>query len=299
MLKALGPCLLVQNQASLSACREFESLEPKQRDELNLAVSASILHLLNFETRLKEHAAKSSPIRLQIQSDQAGGEGDVRDIIISDENGWEIGISAKHQHEAVKHSRLSNNIDFGEKWLSIPCSENYFREIQPIFDHLARMKEKAALWSEITEKESTVYGAILAAFRREMLRIDSENPGKAAAALASYLIGRKDFYKIMKMQRYNKIQVFNFNGTLNQSSRSTKARLHLERLKLPRRIVELDFKIEDSGRASSTTLELICDGGWQISFRIHNASSRVEPSLKFDISLLGRPNSLPTFYVLW
>ena len=34
--------------------------------------------------------------------------------------------------------------------------------------------------------------------------------------------------------------------------------------------------------------------GWQISFRIHNASSRVEPSLKFDINLVSAPHSLFT-----
>jgi len=32
--------------------------------------------------------------------------------------------------------------------------------------------------------------------------------------------------------------------------------------------------------------------GWQISFRIHNASSRIEASLKFDINLVSTPRSL-------
>ncbi|RPD37239.1 HaeIII family restriction endonuclease, partial [Candidatus Liberibacter solanacearum] len=31
------------------------------------------------------------------------------------------------------------------------------------------------------------------------------------------------------------------------------------------------------------------DGGWNISFRLHNASSKVEPSLKFDIQLVKTP----------
>jgi hypothetical protein len=34
------------------------------------------------------------------------------------------------------------------------------------------------------------------------------------------------------------------------------------------------------------------DNGWQISFRIHNASSKVENSLKFDIQLTGQPTDL-------
>lgn len=43
-------------------------------------------------------------------------------------------------------------------------------------------------------------------------------------------------------------------------------------------IINCDFK-----KKLSTTLELIMDSVWQISFGIHNASSKVEPSLKFDV----------------
>ena len=41
-----------------------------------------------------------------------------------------------------------------------------------------------------------------------------------------------------------------------------------------------------------TILLVTLDEGWQISFRIHNASSRIEPSLKFDINLVSAPHSL-------
>lgn len=34
------------------------------------------------------------------------------------------------------------------------------------------------------------------------------------------------------------------------------------------------------------------DNDWTLSFRIHNASSRVESSLKFDINLLKSPEKL-------
>ena len=45
---------------------------------------------------------------------------------------------------------------------------------------------------------------------------------------------------------------------------------------------------------SYNTLNMILDGGWEISFRIHNASTKVEKSLKFDIKLLGNPPILFT-----
>ncbi len=41
-----------------------------------------------------------------------------------------------------------------------------------------------------------------------------------------------------------------------------------------------------------TTLLVTMNEGWQISFRIHSASSRIEPSLKFDINLVSASQSL-------
>lgn len=62
---------------------------------------------------------------LKIQTDNEGKEGDVRDIVIARKDvKWEIGLSLKHNHFAVKHSRLAKGLDFGNKWFGIPCSEN-------------------------------------------------------------------------------------------------------------------------------------------------------------------------------
>ena len=43
---------------------------------------------------------------------------------------------------------------------------------------------------------------------------------------------------------------------------------------------------------SNTTIEVVCDNGWNVSMRLHNASSKVEPSLKFDVNLIALPNSV-------
>ncbi|MXX98681.1 MAG: HaeIII family restriction endonuclease, partial [Gammaproteobacteria bacterium] len=59
------------------------------------------------------------------------------------------------------------------------------------------------------------------------------------------------------------------------------------RLKLPSRIIEIEFKPR-----SKNTVLMVLDEGWQVSFRIHNARSMIEPSLKFDINLKGHPDKL-------
>lgn len=43
---------------------------------------------------------------------------------------------------------------------------------------------------------------------------------------------------------------------------------------------------------SKTTVMVTFDEGWQLSFRIHSASTRLESSLKFDINMVSNPHSI-------
>ncbi|HHV6870707.1 TPA: HaeIII family restriction endonuclease, partial [Haemophilus influenzae] len=86
-------------------------------------------------------------LNLKIQADNKGELGDVRDILIQRENiNWEIGLSLKHNHFAVKHSRLSHKIDFSEKWFQLPSSQNYWDNIIPIFEKLEIYKKDKIKW---------------------------------------------------------------------------------------------------------------------------------------------------------
>ena len=216
---------------------------------------------------------------------------DVTDVLaIRSLQKWEIGISAKNNHRAVKHSRLSNDINFGEKWLGVSCSENYFSEIKPIFDELAKQRTASKAtqkWSTLGDYHTSVYVPILDAFKKELLRLDNENPGIVAQRLVEYLIGNQDFYKVIKGKNKVEIQAYNLHGTLSLPFESVKPKLKLQKLKLPNRLIEIVY--QDN---SQTTLLVSLTEGWQISFRIHNASSRIEPSLKFDINLMSSPHTL-------
>ena len=103
--------------------------------------------------------------------------------------------------------------------------------------------------------------------------------------LIEYLVGRHDFYKIMKYATYTQIQGYNLHGTLGKSSKGIKPQYKIPTLRLPSEIIKTDIK-------RNNTLHMILDNGWELSFRIHNARTRVEPSLKFDIQLIGIPNTM-------
>ena len=109
--------------------------------------------ILRIEQKI-ENPLNNKPLYLSIQADARGMVGDVRDLLcIRQQNQWEIGISCKHNHSAVKHSRLSSTIDFGDRWFNIPCSQSYFNAINPLFDELNDMTAKGMLWRNIRNKE--------------------------------------------------------------------------------------------------------------------------------------------------
>jgi hypothetical protein len=230
---------------------------------------------------------------LKLSQIKEGQTGDVRDVLaIRSLQKWEIGISAKNNHRAVKHSRLSNDIDFGKKWLGLPCSIDYFKEIKPIFDNLAKLRTASKAtqkWETLGDYHTSVYVPILDSFKKELLRLDSENQGVVAQCLVEYLIGNQDFYKVIKGSAKVEIQAYNLHGTLNLPFENIKPKAKVPKLKLPDRLIEVAYLKE-----SKTTLLVTLNEGWQISFRIHNASSRIEPSLKFDINLVSSPHSLFT-----
>lgn len=282
---------VIESDPYKTALKCYLSFNEKDQSHYTLVASFAVNFLLDIEPRLSNGISDKDVLQLEIVSDKEGQTGDVRDVLaIRSLQKWEIGISAKNNHRAVKHSRLSNDIDFGQKWLGFPCSLGYFKEVKPIFDNLAKLRTASKAtqkWDTLGDYHTSVYVPILDAFRKELLRLDAENTGIVAERLIEYLVGNQDFYKVIKGNKKVEIQAYNLHGTLNLPFESVKPKAKVPKLKLPNRLIEVVYQ-EDS----KTTLLVTLNEGWQISFRIHNASSRIEPSLKFDINLVSAPHSL-------
>ena len=290
-LKVLTKVLVIENDSFQTAKKCYLSFNDKEQSHYSLVASFAVNFLLDIEPRLSNGINDKDVLQLEIVSDKAGQSGDVRDVLaIRSLQKWEIGISAKNNHRAVKYSRLSNDINFGLKWLNVSCSANYFEEIKPVFDNLAKLRtasKSTQKWETLGDYHSSVYIPVLDAFRKELLCLDSQNSGIIAERLIEYLIGRQDFYKVIKGKNKVEIQAYNLHGTLNLPFENIKPKAKIQKLKLPNRLIEVVYQ-----ENSKTTLLVTLNEGWQISFRIHNASSRIETSLKFDINLVSAPHSL-------
>lgn len=242
-----------------------------EKDKIQRAANEAVVFICCHDDRFKQ------TVSIALQDDKEGMVGDVRDVLVNLADADPIGISAKNRHEAVKHSRLSDKIDFGKEWADYPCSSEYMKRIKPVFDDLRTKRDESLLFQDIPDKVNRYYLPILTAFEDELRRLTEDYGQRFVVRMFQYLLGKYDFYKVVKENGYVSIHSFNINGTLKWG----------HKWKIPDRIDTIVRK-----RGSSNTLIVSFTGGWQLSFRIHNASSRVEPSLKFDIQFIGMPHSV-------
>ena len=285
----------IVDNSSLAANKKAWSLMDREtQEDFMRSAAAAVETLLGLEPRMTEAAPDT--LTLEFQKDGQGIEGDVRDIVIKrDAIGWETGLSIKHNHDAVKHSRLSHKLDFGNEWFDIPCSDAYWDAVEPVFDALKQEKEKGTKWSEIEDKGQKVYIPLLQAFMDEVNRANRKDH-TMPRRMIEYLIGVKDYYKIVSRNSgsLTTIHAFQMHGTLNKPAKSKAAAITAPTIRLPERLIALTFKPD-----SDNTVEMYLDNGWQLSFRIHNASTKVEPSLKFDIQFISVPADILSIDCKW
>lgn len=293
----IRPVTLIENSSlEIARARYQNDITQGEREQMLASATSGVEVIIKMEPRIIEDG--TDPLELLIQADNVAKSGDIRDVLmIRRDITWEIGVSVKHNHEALKHSRLSAKLDFGQLWLNLPTSSKYFAAIGPIFASLQDMKAKGITWRSLEGKQELVYLPVLEAFITELRALYEAHGSVVTRGLIQYLLGSNgaDYYKMIHYNhRITRVIPFNLFGSLNQASGSSAPDTKIPPIDLPTKIIDISLK-----ENSLTTVNLTMDNGWSISFRIHSASTIVEPSLKFDIQLIGQPANLFFLDVAW
>lgn len=297
-IKSKRPATINKTSSVVVAEKCFLALSKQQQELMVKAAYSTVETIFDLEPMILEG---NDTLVLTIQPDKKGIAGDVRDLLIT-RNGvkWEIGFSLKHNHFAVKHSRLSPTIDFGDKWYGYPCSNQYFEDVLPLFRKLRGLKAENKNWEDIPNKADDIYKPLLQAFLDELRR--SYNLHKdIPAKLVEYLLGEYDFYKVISIenQKLTQLQAFNLHSSLSKQTKTKRSKIKIPKTLLPDRIVNMEIAPSKNKNGEINTVNLYLSNGWQFSLSIHNASKRVEPSLKFDIQISGMPTSIMKLDCIW
>jgi hypothetical protein len=297
-----GSCnvALVKDRAYLNIQEKFLATTSDLQSKMRSAARAGLRKILDMEPRMV-FTSEDDPLIISSNPASNGIAGDVRDIVMirqlsqprrrlsqnanSEFHPWEIGISAKWNNDVIKNSRLAAHLDFCNSWFGFPCSEEYWREIETPMNYI--QSRLGSNWNSLPQKKQLVYLPIANAFINEVERQSRSHPN-LSELLVNYLIGKFDFYKMIakRDQRITDIQVFNLRGNLNQpnTSQTPLIRINSQANQRPTRIVNIGHYHE-----REAWVEIILDNGWQFTLRLHNAETRIIPSLKFDIRFSGSP----------
>ena len=256
----------------------------KSTVEYDNAAKKAVTFLIDHEPKLREGKNLLDEIILSRQSDPHGQTGDVRDIMSERKaQGWEIGISGKWNNDSVKSPRLSSHKCFGEAWLGLPCSGEYLPKMKEIFKDNKSDKRN---WSDVPEEEkmNKYYKPVADVFIDELNFLRKRNK-TIATKIASYFIGRQDFYKVIGKKSQVVIEGYNFHKTLEIPS-----------TKLPDEITDVRLLPPTNKEKQGKTIVITCNRGWQFHGRIHIKDTRVSDSesLGIEITLEGKGKSLFT-----
>ena len=279
----------------------FKGLDGDLQTDLFEGAKASIEFVFSCEPHMSDSNIRED-LSLRLQTDAEGQKGDVRDIVLErvddtskKRNAWQCGVSCKHNHDAVKHPRvgLNGKSDFLDKWTSgrFKCSEAFFHSLSSISNLL--VDNKGGSWESVfPDIDIDLYKPISEAVQKEIKRLQGQP--EFVTVLFSYMIGEYDFYKMMAFdkERRTQLSVFNIQGSLNKKTKFKKPERVLKQTPKPRVILAVT-------EISNSTFQILFDEGWAFSLRIHNASGKIEPSLKYDVRLVGVPFELVNISFPW
>ncbi len=202
----------------------FEKLAPISQKAYLKAADSAMGFIFSCEPHL--HDGKiADELKLSLQGDAKGQSGDVRDMLFMRwykrgkvEKRWECGISCKHNHDAIKHPRVSlsvTNADFLNNWTGglFNCSQTYIDVIKKLDLIVTPLVDSKADWKSLGTEKHEIYESVTTAVANE-IRNKKDNKD-FVIALFNFLLGTNDFYKVIayETERLTQVSIFNFNGT--------------------------------------------------------------------------------------
>jgi len=155
--------------------------------------------------------------------------------------------------------------DFGYRIFGIPCSNDYFDDVNEILMNIAPRDSEN--WAELIKDEKFIYGSLitpmLEAMKRELPRIFKFHP-EAPQKLFDYFYGKIDYYFIKTIDELEatRIGCVNARGMLGCMPNNTN--LLTPKTGFPSELLEVRFATGKYGEVSRNTLQLSFDGGWAL-----------------------------------
>ena len=198
---------------------------------------------------------------------------------------WRIAISIKNDAKVLATMPVAdrdiatymNNIvnvyneidDFGERIFGIPCSNDYFDDMNAILEKISAHDRDT--WRELLRDDDFVYDSMitpmLQAIGRELPRIFWDHPG-APKLLIDYFYGKIDYYYINPIEEVGVTRIGAVNSRRGLGRIPGSPNLHTPNVIFPAELLDVRFANGRYGELSRDTIQFTFDGGWAICITI-------------------------------
>ena len=176
---------------------------------------------------------------------------------------------ADRELDMLRKNSYNGIDDFGDRIFGIPCSNEYFDDMNEIMLNIAPRDSEN--WAELVKDESFVYGTLitpmLRTISRELPRLLKFHP-EAPQRMFDYFYGKIDYYFIKPVEelKVTRIGCVNARGYLGQIPDNKN--LKTPKTGFPTELLDVRLATGKYGEISRDTLQLNFDGGWAICFTL-------------------------------
>lgn len=167
--------------------------------------------------------------------------------------------------------------DFGSRIFGIPCSNDYFDDMNEILMRIDDSNREK--WNESLADDAFVFKNIitpmLGAMGREMPRICEGHP-EAPKKLIDYFYGSIDYYFIKPIEQYEvtRIGCVNSHGGLGRIPGTNNHFTPV--VEFPTQLLDVRFATGEHGTLSRDTIQFTFDGGWAVCVKVHTTYTEEE-----------------------
>ncbi|MCC5661730.1 HaeIII family restriction endonuclease [Nostoc sp. XA010] len=244
------------NNAQLRDASKLTELNSLLLNELRLAANALLLLWLNPQFQL----SKQPSITIDRLPDQ--NQNDVTDICLTSK-AWTVNLSLKHNHTALRHQRPGTTPVHCGYAKNDPQMQHFKQQYRVITQEFMQHIGQAKLFAELPPAliEQHLYTQVC----NLVSQFINSHADTCATKLFQYLVGNVNYYKIIVDTHARTLNIQQF-----------------AEIQMPTNVI---------ATVNKQYVFLSFDNGWEISMRLHTASSQLKnsPSLKFDTKALKNP----------
>lgn len=214
---------------------------------------------------------------------------------------WRVSLSVKRDANVIatmpvadrdiavymdKVVNVFNEIDdFGDRIFSVPCSNEYFDEVNDILQKIVPLDKDT--WARLLSDEKFAYDSLITpmldAIGHEIPRICADHP-EAPQRLIEYFYGKIDYYYINPIDAVGvtRIGAVNSHGDLGRIPGTHN--FNTPQVKFPTKLLDVRFANGRHGELSKDTIQFSFDGGWSVCITLRTNNTK-DGGLNFVISV--------------